>query len=243
MPLPGRQRSYSHCWTKSCSVVPASPALAIGCWSSSMHSILVAADTFVISAKLPSFQNMYQSLCTKGNTFLSNIFLKLFCIFYDFLKKKYPIFLKSMTKIAPLPQPNFATWFWFLAIFHQPLVCLLWWKIVKTHSFVPGGLWKWCYFSRFQWFWPGTTKKALFWHIFSILAMKGPQMWQKSLITWKYDGKTPLEKKIGAVSFTGGWAILFKKKKIWTVPLILQFNIPFQNLKWLKNAKMHARTQ
>ena len=32
-------------------------------------------------------------------------------------------------------------------------------------------------------------------------------------------------KKIGAVSFTGGWAILFKKKKIWTVPLILQFNI------------------
>ena len=30
---------------------------------------------------------------------------------------------------------------------------------------------------------------------------------------------------IGAVSFTGGWAILFKKKKIWTVPLILQFNI------------------
>ena len=54
--------------------------------------------------------------------------------------------------------------------------------------------------------------------------MKGPQTWQKSLITWKYYGKTPLEKKIGAVSFTGGWAILFKKKK-WTVPLILQFNI------------------
>ena len=67
--------------------------------------------------------------------------------------------------------------------------------------------------GHFQWFWLGTTKKALFWHILSILAMKGPQTWQKSLITWKYYGKTPLEKKIGAVSFTGGWAILFEKKK------------------------------
>ena len=114
----------------------------------------------------------------------------------------------KMTKIAPFPQPNFAKWLWFLTIFHKPWVCWCLWKIAKNHFFAPGGLWKWCYYSHFQWFWPGTTKKALFWHISSILAMKGPQTWQNSLITWKYYGKTPIEKKIGAVSFTGGWAIL-----------------------------------
>ena len=55
----------------------------------------------------------------------------------------------------------------------------------------------------------GQAEKHFFDTFFSILAMKGPQMWQKSLITWKYDGKTPLEKKIGAVSFTGGWDMTF----------------------------------
>ena len=65
--------------------------------------------------------------------------------------------------------------------------------------------------GHFQWFWPGTTKKALFWHIFSILATKGPQMWQKSLITWKYDGKTPLEKKLEQFRSPGAEIWLFKK--------------------------------
>ena len=76
-------------------------------------------------------------------------------------------------------------------------------KLRKVRFFVPCGLRKRCYFSRFQWFWPGTTKKALFWHIFSILTMKGPKMWQKSFITWKYDGKTPLEKNWGSFVHRG----------------------------------------
>ena len=37
-----------------------------------------------------------------------------------------------MTKIAPLPQPIFAIWFRFLAIFHQPWTPWPWWKIAKS---------------------------------------------------------------------------------------------------------------
>ena len=86
--------------------------------------------------------------------------------------------------------------------------------------------------GHFQWFWLGTTKKALFWPIFSILAMKGPQTWQKSLITWKYDGKTPQEKNWGSFVHWG-LRYEFLRKKIWTVPLILQFNIStIQMLFW-----------
>ena len=79
--------------------------------------------------------------------------------------------------------------------------------------------------GHFQWFWLGTTKKALFWHISSILAMKGPQTWQNSLITWKYYGKTPIEKKNWGSFVHRGLRYEFLRKKIWTVPLILQFNI------------------
>ena len=91
--------------------------------------------------------------------------------------------------------------------------------------------------SQNHWKWPTFTtivqapwsKKSYFSDFSSnievpILAMKGPQMWQKSLITWKYDGKTPLEKKLGQFRSPGAEIWLFKKK-IWTVPLILQFNI------------------
>ena len=53
-------------------------------------------------------------------------------IFFRIFQKKNPVFLKSMTKIAPFPQPNFAIWFRFLAIFQQhwtPWGC---WKIAKS---------------------------------------------------------------------------------------------------------------
>ena len=36
------------------------------------------------------------------------IFFSIVLNFLRIFQKKYPIFLKSMTKIAPLPQPNFA---------------------------------------------------------------------------------------------------------------------------------------
>ena len=54
--------------------------------------------------------------------------------------------------------------------------------------------------------------------------MKGPQMWPKSIITCKYYGKTSTGKKIGEFWAPGAEIWLFKKK-IWTVPLILHFNI------------------
>ena len=62
----------------------------------------------------------------------------IFLIFFNFLRifeKKYPIFLKSMTKIAPLPQPNFSIWLRFLTIFHQPWTPGPWWKIAKSVIF------------------------------------------------------------------------------------------------------------
>ena len=59
------------------------------------------------------------------------IFLIFFHFFADFSKKN-PVFLKSMTKIAPFPQPNFAIWFRFWAIFHQPWTPWPWWKIPKS---------------------------------------------------------------------------------------------------------------
>ena len=66
------------------------------------------------------------------------IFKIFFLIFFHFLRifeKKYPIFLKSMIKIAPFPQPNFAKWLWFLTIFHQPWTPGPWWKIAKSVIF------------------------------------------------------------------------------------------------------------
>ena len=49
----------------------------------------------------------------------------------------------------------------------------------------------------------GQPKRHFFDTFFSILTMKGPKMWQKSLITWKYDGKTPLEKNWGSFVHRG----------------------------------------
>ena len=66
------------------------------------------------------------------------IFKIIFLIFFNFLRifeKKYPIFLKSMTKIAPFPQPNFSIWLRFLTIFHQPWTPGPWWKIAKSVIF------------------------------------------------------------------------------------------------------------
>ena len=70
----------------------------------------------------------------------------------------------------------------------------------------------------------GTSKIALFLDILSNLAMKGPQMWPKSIMTCKYYQKCPLEKKWGSFGHRG-LRYDFLRKKIWTVPLILQFNI------------------
>ena len=99
--------------------------------------------------------------------------------------------------------------------FHQHKYTKYWWKNLKTQlPFVKFGCGIGVKVGHFPWFWLGTTKKALFWHISSILAMKGPQTWQKSLITWKYDGKTPLEKKLGQFRSPGAEIWLFKKKNM-----------------------------
>ena len=84
----------------------------------------------------------------------------------------------------------------------------------KSKSFSKIWLWKWCYFSHFQWFWPGTTKKALFWHIFFNFGHEGApnvtKITYNMIIWWENSPR----KKIGAFSFTEGWAILFKKKNM-----------------------------
>jgi len=66
------------------------------------------------------------------------IFKIFFLIFFHFLRifeKKYPIFLKSMTKIAPLPQPNFAIWLRFLTIFRVSVPPVTSRKIAKSVIF------------------------------------------------------------------------------------------------------------
>ena len=60
----------------------------------------------------------------------------------------------------------------------------------------------------------GTSKKALFLDILSNLAMKGPQMWPKSIMTCKYYQKCPLEKKIRVFRAPGAEIWLFKKKNM-----------------------------
>ena len=64
------------------------------------------------------------------------IFFKHFFYCFVFFEKKYPIFLKSMTKIAPFPQPNFAIWFHFLAIFQQPQGVQCCWKSGKKRNHI-----------------------------------------------------------------------------------------------------------
>ena len=68
-------------------------------------------------------------------TYIKAFFFTFFPIFYGFLKKKYPIFLKSMTKIAPFPQPNFAIWLRFLTIFQEDWPHESSWKIAKSVIF------------------------------------------------------------------------------------------------------------
>ena len=60
----------------------------------------------------------------------------------------------------------------------------------------------------------GTSKIALFLDILSNLAMKGPQMWPKSIMTCKYYQKCPLEKKMREFRAPGAEIWLFKKKNM-----------------------------
>ncbi len=60
----------------------------------------------------------------------------------------------------------------------------------------------------------GTSKKALFWHISSILAMKGSQLWPLTHLKDKYYGKTELGKKIVKFGAPGTEIWLFKKKNM-----------------------------
>ena len=55
----------------------------------------------------------------------------------------------------------------------------------------------------------GTSKKPLFWHISSILAMKGSQLWPLTHLKDKYYGKTELGKKNCEVWDTGDWDMTF----------------------------------
>ena len=87
------------------------------------------------------------------------IFFLFFSIFYGFLRKKYPIFLKSMTKIAPFPQPNFAIWLWFLTIFRVSVPPVTSRKIAKSVIFCSS----WpvqTVLSKFSWV--GANKPDLF---------------------------------------------------------------------------------
>ena len=65
-------------------------------------------------------------------------------------------------------------------------------NIYRSHQKQFGQHFQWASFhgGPLLWGYPksGTTRKALFWHIFSISAMKGPQMWPKSIMTCKYNG-------------------------------------------------------
>ena len=60
----------------------------------------------------------------------------------------------------------------------------------------------------------GTSKKALFWHISSILAMKGSQLWPLTHLKDKYYGKIELGKKIAKFGAPGTGIWLFKKKNM-----------------------------
>ena len=60
----------------------------------------------------------------------------------------------------------------------------------------------------------GTSKKALFWHISSILAMKGSQLWPLTHLKDKYYGKIELGKKIVKFGAPGTEIWLFKKKNM-----------------------------
>ena len=59
-----------------------------------------------------------------------------------------------------------------------------------------------------------TSKKALFWHISSILAMKGSQLWPLTHLKDKYYGKIELGKKIVKFGAPGTEIWLFKKKNM-----------------------------
>ena len=131
----------------------------------------------------------------------------------------------KMTNIAPLPQPNFAKWFWFLTIFHHFLVYLLWWKIAKTHFFC--SRWPvetvlcWSFLVILAW----DNQKGTFWTHFVNFGHEGApnvtKITYNMIILWENSHR----KKNWGSFVHRGLRYDFLRKKIWTVPLILQFNI------------------
>ena len=78
------------------------------------------------------------------------IFKIFFFHFFHFLRifeKKYPIFLKSMTKIAPFPQANWSKKLQFLQFSRKTDHMSHPGKLQKLSFFAPVGLWKRCYLN------------------------------------------------------------------------------------------------
>ena len=115
----------------------------------------------------------------------------------------------KMTKIAPFPQPNFAKWLWFLAIFQHSLVYLLCWKIAKNHFFC--SRWPvemvlcWSFLVILAW---DNQKGTFLTHFFNFGHEGAPNV-TKITYNMKIWWENSPRKKIGAVSFTGGWDMTF----------------------------------
>ena len=78
------------------------------------------------------------------------IFKIFFLLFFHFLRifeKKYPIFLKSMTKILPFPQANWSKKWQFLQFSIMTDHMSHYGKLQKVSFFAPVGLWKRCYLN------------------------------------------------------------------------------------------------
>ena len=85
----------------------------------------------------------------------------------------------------------------------------------------------------------GTSKIALFLDILSNLAMKGPQMWPKSIMTCKYYQKCPLEKKMREFRAPGAEIWLFKKKNMdRSIDLAVQHILFFFLFFWLPKSEL-----
>ena len=137
------------------------------------------------------------------------IFKIIFLAVFHFLRifeEKNRIFLKSMTKIAPFPQPNFAKWLRFLTIF---------WK-----SWPPGTSRKIAESMKYCFRW--SVETVLFLVIWVILVVdkqkntwRGPnQLWHGNIM-----GKIILGEKIKEFLSSGAEIWLFKREKFG------QFNI------------------
>jgi len=104
---------------------------------------------------------------------------------------------------------------WVFAIFQHNKYTKECWKIAKNQSHLAKfGCGNGAILVIFSDFGLGQPKRHFFDSFFSILATKGPQMWQKSLIPWKYDGKTPLEKKLGQFRSPGAEQYFLRKKNM-----------------------------